>query len=765
MSSPITTVNYRLNGVVSTDKPVLENLKSLVSSMNAWLTYDTSVGKWGVVINQAGNSIASFDDSNIIGSISISGSSLTDINNSVRVEFPHIDLNDKRDFVQFTVPLANQFPNEPGNQKLIQFDNINDPTIATVVGYSDLTQSRLDKVIRFRTDFSKIGLLAGDIIDVTNDIYGFTNKKFRIISVTESDGDDGSFSLEITALEYSDSVYDYSGLYTYERTNSTGIDTLGNIGIPGTPNVIKYEYDARPRVVVSSTAPSGVVNGMEFWYTTDTAIGNDNLRTYKLIDTIRPIQSNANANVTTFSFGDNVTAISDSLSAGNLLFKTRGINSYTAGPFSPAAGLIYTPVQTTQAIDQNTVVSDGAGGILTTLSVLALLNNLDQLFGGNISAGSLYDKIFSLFQDDTGVNIIDSANNFATSSNIQVLENGFEITPKLEQLNFSGDFQISYTGGDVEVSVDTGNLALAIEDHGNAVTNSVSSINFTGAGATVSNIGSNVTVTFSGLTVANIGDLNDVDTTTVAPVTGSYLYWDGTEWRPESAGSGPGGSNYYSPDTGTGACGITQFGLGTAPSTVYSYADIRVAPTCTSVTQFTSSNVGIYNGNVYAKVYTTAFGSGTSGWAQDWYNLYFASNVSTNNTYTLSLRPKAGNIALAKNLFNKSTTSNPPLPTSRSYSAVTSSHFWGNSSVPLTFTGSFTCVNHILQNIANWFEWSPPIDTFYFPGQSNTASIGYSIVPPANANVEVKMTYNSTTEVYYVESTWVDPTVLKPYGG
>lgn len=398
---------YRINGVVSTDKTVMQNIEELANATAAWITYDTHAGLWSAVVNQAEPSVASFDDSNIVGAIAISSSGMENLYNSVRVEFPHIDLRDEKDFVFDSIPAGDRVPNEIDNVLSIQYDVLNDPLQAEYLGLIELKQNRLDKVITFKTDFSQLGLKAGDVIDVTSEVYGFDNKLFRIEKLQESDTDSGNIEIIITAREYSDSVYSVDDLERFTRENSTGIVTMGNIGVPGTPTVSKVERDARPRVTISSTTPTGTVEALEFWYTTDTAILDSN-RNYRLLDSVKPVQGN------TFPFGNTITISNDGLSSGNLYVKTRGINRQTVGPFSDPAGFVYTPVQTTNSIDENTSVSSTAG-LATALGALTLLNNIDQLFSGNVANGSLFTKVFDLFSSNTGLDLRGKAN---TLSNV-----------------------------------------------------------------------------------------------------------------------------------------------------------------------------------------------------------------------------------------------------------------------------------------------------------------------------------------------------------
>ena len=222
MSTVISNV-FSINGVVDTNRSVLENMNEIATSAGAWVTFDSNQGKWAVVINQTGSSVKSFNDSNIIGSINISSTGLTEMYNGVEVEFPHKDLNDEPDYIKFSVAAGARYPNEPDNVLSMNLTLVNNPIQAQLLAARELKQSRVDKVIEFRTDFSSLGLQAGQLISITNTAYGYTSKVFRIIKIQEDDEQDGVFTLSITALEYDADVYSTAGLLREERNRNTGI--------------------------------------------------------------------------------------------------------------------------------------------------------------------------------------------------------------------------------------------------------------------------------------------------------------------------------------------------------------------------------------------------------------------------------------------------------------------------------------------------------------------------------------------------------------
>ena len=214
---------YFIDGVIDTSKSVLENIETLCTASGCWMTWDPAAGQWSVVINAPGASTSSFNDDNIIGNINVSGTGIDGLYNAVTVEFPHGDLLDTTDYVDITLPTNQRYSRELDNKLQLRLDCINNAVQAQLIGSRELKQSRVDKVIEFTTDYTKIGIKAGDLIDVTSSMYFYTNKIFRVISVEETDGDDGSLLFKITALEYSADVYTTTGLVRKERNKKTGV--------------------------------------------------------------------------------------------------------------------------------------------------------------------------------------------------------------------------------------------------------------------------------------------------------------------------------------------------------------------------------------------------------------------------------------------------------------------------------------------------------------------------------------------------------------
>lgn len=358
---------YSINGLVDTTRSVMENLTNLCNSCGTWLTYDSTVGKWSVVINQPGTSAWSFTDSNIIGAIEVSGTGIRDFYNEVKVTFPRSDIRDQTDFVNIKLTSAERNPNEIDNPLNINYDLVTNPVQAELLGFIELKQSRLDRSIRFQTDWTSLGIRAGDIIDVTAVNYGFDQELFRVISVSEVTGDSGGIVLDIAAMGYNESVYD-EDFTLYERSTSTGIVGIGSIGQPVAPQVTKFEVDSKPRLVIEATVPTGLVEGIEYWIS-----GDDT--DYSLAAT----QASTNGGV--FATSEVVIAeVTNNIPTGNVYVKVRAVNTTTSSAYSDVASLVYAPVQVPDAINENTDVVDEEGdsllGLLGLNALLALLKNV-----------------------------------------------------------------------------------------------------------------------------------------------------------------------------------------------------------------------------------------------------------------------------------------------------------------------------------------------------------------------------------------------------
>jgi hypothetical protein len=237
-------------------------------------------------------------------------------------------------------------------------------------------------------------------------------------------------------------------------------EDIGSIGVSGTPQVTKFEIDSRPRIQVESLAPTGVVEGMEFWLTNDVAIETDSERSYALIATRRPAGGGV------FTSGTNVILEYDALPAGSFLVKTRGFNTTTVGPFSDPSGLVeFAPTQVTDAIGPDTGALDEFGNLITALAVLDALQFANELVE-ELAGQSIVDYVKEGIEELTGISFEDGAiqgpPGEAGDNTIAVQEGGTSLSEEVTTLNFDCDL--------FSVTVEDGVATISCESGGNAPT-------------------------------------------------------------------------------------------------------------------------------------------------------------------------------------------------------------------------------------------------------------------------------------------------------
>ena len=203
---------WQIDGVLSTYQPVKDNIDRICTSSSTFFTYDPKGGKFKAVPNReatAGEKSAAFvfNNDNIISKIEIGSTELYSYYNSIEAEYPAVNQKDQTSTVIVETPAGDRQANEPDNGLNIRYDLINDAPRAKNLANLDLRQSRFDTVVTFDADYSAIQVDVGDIVKLTESTYGFNEKLFRVMRVTEKEDESGMLAVKVVALEYDDSVY------------------------------------------------------------------------------------------------------------------------------------------------------------------------------------------------------------------------------------------------------------------------------------------------------------------------------------------------------------------------------------------------------------------------------------------------------------------------------------------------------------------------------------------------------------------------------
>ena len=335
-------VRYEINGVISTGDTVKSNLDKISQSCAVFTTFDYSQGQWKVILNRAATegeltNAFKFNDDNIIGEVGITATNLEDLYNLLEVEYASRKIRDQNDYFRGAIASGEKNTLEPDNTLSLRLDLVNNALHAARIGLIELKQSRVDLIINFRADYSAIQCEAGDVVKITNNVYGFVDKLFRISKIREVEDENGTISVEITALEYDAGVYTDETLEDSAAVAGSGIPTFGgsaSLPAPSTP-VVTTINTTTPSFSISTNIPavSGPVNRIQWLYSPTTAT-ND----FEILKTISPVSGY-------YTNGSTVTDYVSILQEGTFYFKARtGLDgTYGVASTSTSVGFYWNP--------------------------------------------------------------------------------------------------------------------------------------------------------------------------------------------------------------------------------------------------------------------------------------------------------------------------------------------------------------------------------------------------------------------------------------
>ena len=252
-TSNVTTTHsrYQIDGALNTFTPVIDNIGKICQAGGAFFTYNAKQGKFGVVVNRPASNaeLASafvFSDDNITSSITITSTELYSLYNQIEVAYASVNQRDQTDlyFAECNVDIRNS--NEPDNCLKYRLDMVNDRSRVAQLANVDLNQSRINTILEFTADFSSMTVDVGDVVKVTLPLYGYNEKLFRAMRVTEQEDPDGMIHCKFTLLEYDEDVYGdlltredlpppVTGITNWWVLNSNAVLSIGNILVVSDP--------------------------------------------------------------------------------------------------------------------------------------------------------------------------------------------------------------------------------------------------------------------------------------------------------------------------------------------------------------------------------------------------------------------------------------------------------------------------------------------------------------------------------------------------
>ena len=368
---PTTTqVRYRFNGPIDTTKNCLANLQDMVDACDSWMQYSELTGKWKVVINKAYDEtpdaltfsqLYSVTNNNLTSGIQVNPTDLNQTFNQVEYQYPNTNIKDQLDFI--FISLQDDFPsllseNEPVNKLGLKNDLVNNYVQAKFIAIRRILQGREDLIINLQTDYSGIQVEAGDVIRVTNEVYGWTDKLFRVSNVIEEKDVEGNLFARLTAFEYNTTIYDDDlDITDFIPADNTGLQDPNIISQPDVPVVVANVDTTLNFISVSGNVSNvGLVTHLDFNYGFDSNVDNHTFYTTVY-----------NSNGAPLINGQLYTAeVNDIAQAGNIYWSTTaknrfvGIQSNASTPISWAGANVstYDPMSNTGGISGNNVASN-----------------------------------------------------------------------------------------------------------------------------------------------------------------------------------------------------------------------------------------------------------------------------------------------------------------------------------------------------------------------------------------------------------------------
>ncbi len=367
---------YTTNGSLNTNDERDLNISDLVICSQGIFGYH--LGKFQITSDTTGSSVMSFTSDNMYGDFTIVNDGFNSSLNKMDISFNSYDERYQDDQVFLELPSNLKAYNEPELIQNTRLKFINNNVMAQRVGNVIIKKSRDNLIISFRTDTRALALQVTDIISVTNNVYGFSSKLFKINSISETEmGDEGVSGYLITAEEYNADAYTEEALTEFSTSPNTNLANPRNFGSITDLTSISNDTDSTtPFVQLRWTVPTGLTETFEIY------VGNN------VNNAIADREFNISFRTSTGPFTEGATIthkVFDIDFTDTLVFWVRPINQFARGAFSNAYNFgVFRP-------DSGGITSGNSGVIIDPNNVknpYGVVNRFTQIKYGDSNTGS-----------------------------------------------------------------------------------------------------------------------------------------------------------------------------------------------------------------------------------------------------------------------------------------------------------------------------------------------------------------------------------------
>ena len=218
---------FDTNYALDTGRKIIENLRELIKGCRGYLPY--TQGKYKLIIETTGTASITLTEDNILGGYVLSSPDKNSKFNRTIVSFINPARNFQVDEVQYPpiddsgLPSAEQHATmkaEDGGVLLegrFEFPTLTSPYQAEEMAEIILRRSREALALQITVDFNAYDLLVGELVNITHSSLGFSNKAFRVLSITFNE----DYTVSLNLVEYQASHYTWASKTQVTSTPTT----------------------------------------------------------------------------------------------------------------------------------------------------------------------------------------------------------------------------------------------------------------------------------------------------------------------------------------------------------------------------------------------------------------------------------------------------------------------------------------------------------------------------------------------------------------
>lgn len=215
---------YLINGHVSPEATLYDNVKVILSSFNGYLVYSNGQYRLQIMRPRTGEqtvdaNLYQFSEDNMVGPYDLQLGNKQSRFNQVKMTYFDREQRYTPNMIYYSNATYLARDNNQILEREVELNMVTDQRQANYIAALILNQSRYTSTISWAAPYSALQVEVGDVVALTIPNLGFTAKQFRIMSVSINQDS----TIEFSASEYDDSIYT--------------VGTLSELALPGTVTV------------------------------------------------------------------------------------------------------------------------------------------------------------------------------------------------------------------------------------------------------------------------------------------------------------------------------------------------------------------------------------------------------------------------------------------------------------------------------------------------------------------------------------------------